>query len=181
MTHHSKMQIQLDRLERDLQSIKIQQNCTFQVVESGLANLTQQLDSITKYNEAQKNIIRHLKAVVESNFNQINKQEDIIKETETKMNKINDIMRAIAVVVDEKSNGLEILKTTVANLQSVCLPKPVSPFMLPEVTNSFQPETPRSMKDYHFQQMEQSSIFPATPDLFQEPVYECSSVFPPIN
>jgi chromosome segregation ATPase len=162
----NKFQIQIDKLVVDIQSIKIQQNCTYQVVETGLANLTQQLDILTKHGEAQKNIIRHLKAVVESNFNQINKQEDIIKHTENKMNKINDIMRAIAAVVDEKMNSIEMLRATVNNLQANCTPKPVSPLLLPEIDYSVPIETPRSMKDHHFQQMDHSSFFPATPELF---------------
>jgi hypothetical protein len=162
------MQYQIDKLRKEVEYIQVQQQRTYQIVESGLGHLTQQLETITRYNDAQKVIIKHLKAVVESNFVQINKQEDVLKETELKMLKINEIMKAIAVVVDEKCNGLETLKKTVATLEATFIPKPISPLVLPESGLDLVFDTPRSMKDYHLQQVNFSPAFPATPELFKE-------------
>ena len=171
-----KLQSQLERLERDMISIKIQQDCTFQVVHSGLEDLTRQVENVIKFNESQKTIIYHLKAVVESNFTQINKQEDMFKLNNAKINQIQEIMKSMAIVLDEKSTGLELLRQAVSNLESVCQPRPVSPMMLPEPLFSTEQETPRSLKGYHFGLMDVD--FPATPELFGRNEHD-PSIFPP--
>ena len=63
---------------------------------------------------------------------------------------------------------LETLKKTVANLEATFIPKPMSPLVLPESGLDLVFDTPRSMKDYHFQQVNFSPAFPATPELFKE-------------
>jgi chromosome segregation ATPase len=177
MSPLSELQSQMDKLNRDMQSIKIQQNCTFQVVETGLADLSRSLDSVLKFNDSQKTIIHHLKAVVESNFNQINKHENFIKQSEVKMSKLDEVVKALSVCLDEKINGLEQLKQTVASLQNSFTSVPVSPFFLPEPASN-ELETPRSLKGYHFGLMDLD--FPATPELFGHNDHY-STIFPPNN
>lgn len=171
-----KLQSQIEKLERDVTSIRIQQSCTFQVVQSGLEDLNRQVEAVIKFNDSQKTIIYHLKSVVESNFTQINKHEDLFKANDAKLNRVQEIMRAMAIVLDEKSNGLELLRQSVSNLESVCQPRPVSPMMLPESLLSTEQETPRSLKGYHFGLMDID--FPATPELFGRNEHDLS-IFPP--
>jgi chromosome segregation ATPase len=149
------LQAQIDRIQ--LQTVN-----TFSFVESGLAHLSRQLENISKHNDATKTIINHLKAVVESNFNHINKQEDDIKATNNKLTQLFSLLKSFAAIVDEKCTSVDTLTSTVQQLV--------------ETTKSAQ----SPVKPEHDNHLGLPFwIFPKTPDLFPEqpPNYDFSAPF----
>ena len=133
-------QAQIDRLNTQITNV-------FSFVESGLAHLSRQLDQIAKNNDSTKAVIKHLKAVLESNFHQINKQEDALTVQDKKMNQLFALLKSVALHIDEKCASIDELSGSVKQL----ITNTVS---IPEVV-PFVPSTPEMW-------------FPVTPTLFPE-------------
>jgi len=144
--------VNLQTLQDQVSRIQTQTISTFSFMESGLAHLSRQLEHISKHNDSQKQIISHLKEVVQSNFEQINKQEDQLKHTNAKLAQLFSILKSFASVVDEKVESLDNLNQTVQTL--LIQTKPVISPVHQQATESTS-EIP-------------SWIFPGTPMLFHE-------------
>lgn len=104
------MSLSSQELQHKLEKLASQQEIMFTFIEKGLAHLSKQLNTISKNNIVNEQVIHHLQSVVRDSFNQINKQEDEIAALHHQQSQVGDWMLQMCATMDTKERRIKELE-----------------------------------------------------------------------
>lgn len=111
------MSLSVSELQRRIEAMTSQQEIMFTFIEKGLAHLSKQLDTISKNNKVNEEVIHHLQAVVRDSFDRINIQEQEIRELHEKQYQVGDCMLNLCQTIDNKARRVKELEQELSEMR----------------------------------------------------------------
>jgi DNA repair exonuclease SbcCD ATPase subunit len=104
------MSLSVSEIQRKVETMTSQQEFMFNFIEKGLCQLSKQLDTISKNNKVNEEVIHHLQAVVRDSFERINTQEQEIAELHEKQSQLGDCVLNLCQTLDNKMRRVQELQ-----------------------------------------------------------------------
>lgn len=111
------MSLSVSELQRRIETMTSQQEIMFTFIEKGLAHLSKQLDTISKNNKINEEVIHHLQAVVRDSFDRINIQEQEIRELHEKQYQVGDCMLNLCQTIENKARRVKELEQELSGMR----------------------------------------------------------------